>query len=208
MFPVLTILHLMVSKMTINFFKKYILIIFLLLSKNLYSDFSDEDYESSEDIKNKQEKIIKKTPFGNVEHNRKAKVPFSSKRARISKKHGTIELIGNVSIEQAGLNIKANHITITSNTEKSSQKNDIKSFKAEGNVRVRKEIEDKSSIINAKAKKLLYVIDNDEILLEGDARVQKREETIQGHEILINTKTGHVKILSAKGLLEKGHSNK
>ena len=208
MFPVLTILHLMVSKMTINFFTKYILIFFLLLSKNIYSDFSDEDYESSEDVKNKQEKIIKKTPFGIVEHNRKAKVPFSSKKARISKKHGTIELIGNASIEQAELNIKANHITITSNTEKSSHKNDIKSFKAEGNVRVRKEIQDKNSIINAKAKKLLYVIDNDEILLEGDARVQKREETIQGHEILINTKTGHVKILSAKGLLEKGHSNK
>jgi len=204
-----TILHQMVSQMKINTLRKIILIANMFISQCLFPDFFDEGFGSQgEETKSHQEKIIKSTPFGTFEHEKKAKIPFSSKKAKISKKNGSIELIGNASIEQAKLNLKANHITISLNMEKGIKKNSIKSFKAAGNVRISKNLDGQDSAINAKAMKLLYVIDDNEILLEGNALVQKKDETIQGQEILINSKTGHVKILSAKGLLERGISSK
>ena len=199
----------MVNLMKIRTLRKITLIAIMLISKSLFPDFFDEGFESQgKETKRQQEKIIKSTPFGTFEHDTKAKIPFSSKKAKISKKNGTIELIGNASIEQAQLNLKANHIIISLNMEKGVKENSIKSFKAVGNVRIHKDLNSQNSAVNAKAMKLLYVIDENEILLEGNAQVQKKDETIQGHEILINSKTGHVKILSAKGLLERGISSK
>ncbi len=147
------------------------------------------------------------TDFEN--HNMRAPVFFSGNHGEGFRKTGTLYLEGNVLISQDGLNLKSDRSEIISATGglPSAGSNKIKTALAKGNVLITKKATDKSPELKANCDTVEFQVLERILTLQGNAKVWRGNEYINGEAIKINLNTGGIDIIRPVGTINPQQEN-
>ncbi|MBP9707864.1 MAG: lipopolysaccharide transport periplasmic protein LptA [Oligoflexales bacterium] len=129
--------------------------------------------------------------------NAKLPVKISSEGASAIRDDGIIELIKNVVITQGDLKLNSNEAKVYFNNET----NEVEKILAEGDVRMEKIDPNTKVLVKAQGKKMTYLNDEQKVILEGNARLDRGRDLLRGKKITYDMTTGEVIVDSVEGLL-------